>query len=82
MDLPSGSISHAVSPVARVLPDLRVGGGRGRPVRELWVVLRTLASHTDDHRVRSVVPTHRMSTRRKPVKQCLNTRSSPTFFGT
>jgi hypothetical protein len=44
MDLPSGSISHAVSPVARVLPDLRVGGGRGRPVRELWVVLRTLTT--------------------------------------
>jgi hypothetical protein len=31
MDLPSGSISHAVSPVARVLPDLRAGGGLGRP---------------------------------------------------
>jgi hypothetical protein len=82
MDLPSGSISHAVSPVARVLPDLRARGGLGRPVRELWVVLRTLASHTEDYRVWSVAPTHRMSTRREPVKQFLNTRPSPTLFGT
>jgi hypothetical protein len=84
MDLPSGSISHAVSPVARVLPDLRAGGGLGRPCGNSgsYVVLRTFASHTEDYRVRSVAPTHRMSTRREPVKQFLNTRPSPTLFGT
>jgi hypothetical protein len=42
MDLPSRSMSHAVSPVARVVPDLRAGAGLGSPVRE--VVLRTPVS--------------------------------------
>jgi hypothetical protein len=39
VDLLSGSISHAVSPVAvRVLPDLRAGAGLGSsPVPQLWV---------------------------------------------
>jgi hypothetical protein len=82
MDLTSGSISHALSPVARMLPDLRPDGGLGSPVRELWVVLRTLAPHTKDHRVGSAAPTHRMSTRRQPVKQFVTTRLSPTLLGT
>jgi hypothetical protein len=47
MDLPSRSISHAVSPVARVVPDLRAGAGLGSPVRE--VVLRTPARRNGHH---------------------------------
>ena len=41
-------ISHAVSPVAGArLPDLRAGAGVGSAVPQLWVVLRSLARHTD-----------------------------------
>jgi hypothetical protein len=47
-DLPSGSISYAVSPVAvRVLLNLRAGEGVASPVPELGIVLRKLARHTD-----------------------------------
>ena len=48
MDMPSRSISHVVSPVARVVPDLRDNAGFGSPVRE--VVLRTPARVTDTTR--------------------------------
>ena len=47
MDMPSRSISHVVSPVARVVPDLRDGAGLGSPVRE--VVLRTPARSDGHH---------------------------------
>jgi hypothetical protein len=60
MDLPSESISHAASPIARVVPDLRAGAGLGSPVRE--VVLRTPARCNGHHRLRSAAPTHRKST--------------------
>ena len=50
MDMPSrASISHVVSPVARVVPDLRDGAGLGSPVREVYFVRLTGVTDTTRH---------------------------------
>jgi hypothetical protein len=82
VDLLSGSISHAVSPVAvRVLPDLRAGAGLGSsPVPQLWVDFVRLPG-IRTHRIQlAALPSK--SARREPVKRFLTTGLSPTPFRT